>query len=203
MESISSQIETFTTELRSSEDTAIQRKRSLDSGLSFPALLTENLKSSLQRWLDIARPECSLIVPLKSTAETCDLVRILNLYRRLAEGDTSLEEEIGLEGAHAYLAKLIKFDGSNLENEADQDVVLDMQDLACEIAALSTSFPMRAAPFTMEELRERLPLFFSFFPVTAGFVHEEGEAEEDGGFTILINQVHSRQTSQKDVGFGK
>jgi hypothetical protein len=206
METISSQIKIFENELQRSKDIALRRKKSLDSGCSFPSHFTKVMSDSLQHWLGILRfDDGSPTAPLETAAaEATNLIQMLKLYKHLVESDQYLEEEISREGAHISLSKLIKFDGSSLEHETDQDVVLELQDLACEIAALSTSFPARAAPFTLEELRERLPLFFEILPATAdSHNNESGEREGEHGFTMIINQVKSRQSEQKDVGFGK
>ena len=82
---------------------------------------------------------------------------------------------------------------------------MEIQDLACEIAALSPSFPVRAAPFTVNELVARLPLSFNISPVITTDRESESQTLESKmtELTVLINEVKSRQTAQKDVGFGK
>ena len=117
-------------------------------------------------------------------------MQVLNIYKHMIASDRSLDEELSRAGSHVPLSRLIKFDGTCMEHETDQDTVMELQDLACEIAALSTSFPTRAAPITIEELRTRLPLTFHILPVTThDITGEPGILEDQDDFTILINQV--------------
>ena len=67
----------------------------------------------------------------------------------------------------------------------DLDAIIEIQDLACEIATFSKRFPFQASPFLRQELLARLPLAF----------------ELQDGSTVFVNQVPDRQTAQKDVGF--
>eukprot|EP00980_Cylindrotheca_fusiformis_P011706 scaffold2783_cov129-Cylindrotheca_fusiformis.AAC.7 len=205
MEAISSQISEIEEAVRSCKDIALQRKKSLDSGCSFAAHLTTIFSDSLNRWFGYIKrsDDATSTISLDSAKETTQLIKLLESYRRVAENDLTFSEEAGREGAHALLVKLIKWDSSSLESESDQDTFLAVQDLACEIAALSTAFPMRSSPFTLEELRHRLPLFFDILPATVGNLDkDQQQARESGsGLTIVINQVHARQTAQKDVGF--
>mmetsp|Transcript_9308 Transcript_9308/g.22860 ORF Transcript_9308/g.22860 Transcript_9308/m.22860 type:complete len:460 (-) Transcript_9308:29-1408(-) len=145
---------------------------------------------------------------LSKIAVTRTLTRILKIYRKISEFDPVLCEEIGKEGAHHFLSRIIKIDIFSIDfcqgtddivNEANQDTIIEIQDLAGEIAASANSFPLQASPYVHEELLERLPMTFKINP-TARFNEYETGYDEDG-ITILINQVTDRQSAQKDVGF--
>lgn len=216
---LSSQIRALNQELKSPKDIIQYKEQQLESGQSFPSQLAEILETAIALWLPIAIS--SLPNRLGQAPETKLLFQTIYFYMRLVEDDPSLEEEASREGSHRSLSKIINLDASGLEEESDQDVLVELQDVACEIAALSTSFPARAAPFTLEELKDRLPLSFRIEPVattpmiaefsySASSLSESiGECENEmhtmkqKGFTILINQVKARQSAQKDVGFGK
>ncbi len=130
---------------------------------------------------------------LSQATETIGIVKVLRLYRRICQLDPILDEEIGKEGGHLVLSRLIKVDISSVEscrccsedvNEANQDTIIEIQDLACEIASCSKGFPVQASPFLRQELLARLPLIFDL-----------------GNIRVFVNQVPNRQTAQKDVGF--
>jgi hypothetical protein len=160
----------------------------------------QTLCKCLNEWYGLIK---SLSVSLETTSETKHICQVLRIYKVIAENDESLNEEISREGAHAYLSKIIEFDATYFEEESDQDALMELQDLTCEIAALSPSFPVKAAPFTLEELRDRLPLSFLILPANTDDQEAKREREREDQLTILINQVKIRQTAQKDVGFGK
>jgi predicted nicotinamide N-methyase len=145
---------------------------------------------------------------LSELNETIHLTRLLRIYRRISKLDPVLDEEIGKQGAHLSLSRLIKLDiysidccqcGDETTNEANQDTIIEIQDLACEIAAFSKTFPVQASPFMREDLRARLPLVFTIRPVIGS--ENCGSRYGKDGVTILINQVTDRQSAQKDVGF--
>ena len=145
---------------------------------------------------------------LSKTTITETLVRILKIYRRISEFDPVLREEIGKEGAHHFLSRIMKIDIFSIDscqgnndtvNEANQDTIIEIQDLAGEIAASAKSFPLQASPYVGEELLARLPMTFKLNPMTRFNECETGNNED--GITILINQVTDRQSAQKDVGF--
>ena len=149
---------------------------------------------------------CLFIV--HETQATDSLRRVLQLHTKVCQLDSTLAEELGREGSHAVLAKLIRFDlQSEMDRagfasfdmpEEDADAVMELQDLACEIGSMSGgSFPIKVAPFTREELRSRLPLRFSCSSVAGS--HEELDCQQH---QILIHQVTARrQGAQEDVGF--
>ena len=142
-------------------------------------------------------------IALSEAPETKHLVRLLKLYGRISQLDPTLDEEIGMQGAHLCLSRIIKLDMFSIDccqdSEENQDTVIEIQDLAAEIASYSKSFPLPASPFLHEDLLARLPLVFNIHPVP-----HPGSNRKDGdsaATTILIHQVTERQSAQKDVGF--
>ncbi|KAL3942056.1 MAG: hypothetical protein SGBAC_003684 [Bacillariaceae sp.] len=222
--SLSSQILALDRQLQSPKNIVQYKEEQLESGHSFPSQLAEILQTAILQWLAILLPKSGLpTVPLKQAPETKILFQTIRFYERLVTADPSLEEEASREGAHRCLSKIIHLDAMEQgKEESDQDVILDLQDVACTIASLSSSFPVRAAPFTLEELKDRLPLSFRVEPAVAGAVPislggsssassasssakcdaKKNQSIAQEGFTILINQVKARQSAQKDVGFG-
>jgi hypothetical protein len=189
------------------------------------SLLVPLLKDSLSAWL--AQPIIQGAL-LSSLVETVNLRSILQLHLHVTKMNPSLGEELGRQGSHAPLVKLMNLDLAEYENngnrknngeettdidEANEDTVIELQDLACEIAALASSFPVKVAPFCAHGLRQRLPLVFSIGAVvdavqekSGGVGHEDekksSEDTEAETETVLIHQVTTRQSAQEDVGFG-
>jgi len=147
--------------------------------------------------------------------ETHALRKVLDIHIKLCQLDSTLAEELGREGSHAVLSRLIRFNletevaevtsssfGSDIVQEEDLDTVMELQDLACEIGSLcGGSFPMKSSPYTVEELRARLPLCFSVSSVNDREESTTDTAVERATQHILINQVTARQSAQEDVGF--
>ncbi len=156
---------------------------------SFCSLFLPLLRRSIDDFLSILRGDNSNNIVLSEATETIGIVKLLTLYKRISQLDPVLDEEIGKQGAHLVLSKLIKLDIFSIDccqnDEANQDAIIEIQDLACEIATFSKRFPFQASPFLRQELLARLPLVF----------------ELQDGITVLVNQVPDRQTAQKDVGF--
>lgn len=150
--------------------------------------------------------------PLAETTETEHLIRVLSAYCRMADFDATLEEELGRYGAHVCLSRLLKLDpitalSSSSSTEADQETIMEVQDLTCEIVAACAvgSFPRKETPLTPEELRARLPLVFDI-PTAVGNDDDDNEGGHPSinnvkSLQILIHQVTARQSAQKDVGF--
>jgi predicted nicotinamide N-methyase len=162
-----------------------------------------------------------------------NLNRLLHLYRQIAHLDPTLNEELGMEGAHHCLSQLIELDvtalaccgnvcdveGCNIDcenhkvdsnsnnwqdwGETNQDTIMEIQDLACEIASVCQSFPVVTTPFTRDQLQVRLPLLLQLTPTTntSASTTISDENYDTEGLTILVNQVTTRQSAQKDVGF--
>jgi hypothetical protein len=191
------------------------------------SMLVPLLKDSLTAWL--AQP-IILGALLSKMTETVNLQLILQLHLHVTKMNPSLGEELGRQGSHAPLVKLMNLDladysGANMDgdgdgdgddsvDEANQDIVIELQDLACEIAALASSFPVKVAPFCAHGLRQRLPLVFSIGAVPVKSV-VDSKANNGRGCslyetpskvaeteTVLIHQVTTRQSAQEDVGFG-
>ena len=195
--------------------------------IGFPSLFLPLLSQSIEKFIAIISrnriccDDCdgneqntTTTTSLSQVTETIDLVRLLTIYRRISELDPVLDEEIGKQGAHLRLSRIIKLDIYSIDccqctdddktNEANQDTIIEIQDLACEIASFSKTFPLPASPFVNEDLRARLPLVFNICPVAGYKTQSESESSSGynkDGITILINQVTDRQSAQKDVGF--
>lgn len=186
--------------------------------IGFPSLFLPLLSQSIEKFITIISTNricCDggeqNTTLLSQVTETIDLVRLLTIYRRISELDPVLDEEIGKQGAHLRLSRIIKLDiysidccqcnDDNNTNEANQDTIIEIQDLACEIASFSKTFPLPASPFMDEDLRARLPLVFNICPVARYKTKCESSGYNEDGITILINQVTDRQSAQKDVGF--
>ena len=206
------------------------RQKELSTALSgtdgLAVLLTSILSSAYDEWLQSTRMTEGLHEEKKDddehaasssssttkfivheTQATNSLRQVLQLHTKVCQLDSTLAEELGREGSHAVLAKLIRFDmqsemeragsiGSFNIEEEDADAVMELQDLACEIGAISGgSFPMKVAPFTLDELHSRLPLHFIVSSVPG---HNDLDCQQHH---ILIHQVAKRQGAQEDVGF--
>jgi len=206
------------------------RQKELSTALSgtdgLAVLLTSILSSAYDEWLQSTRMTEGLHEEKKDddehaasssssttkfivheTQATNSLRQVLQLHTKVCQLDSTLAEELGREGSHAVLAKLIRFDmqsemeragsiGSFNIEEEDADAVMELQDLACEIGAISGgSFPMKVAPFTLDALRSRLPLHFIVSPIPG---HNDLDCQQHH---ILIHQVAKRQGAQEDVGF--
>jgi predicted nicotinamide N-methyase len=118
--------------------------------------------------------------------ETEVLRRLLQIHVSISRLDSTLAEELGRQGSHLLLSRLVCFDPSSIvQMEEDCDAVMELQDLACQVAAGVSSFPLKVAPFSRYDLLARLPLVFSIQSIV-----------------VLIHQVTKRrQSAQDDVGF--
>ena len=79
-----------------------------------------------------------------------------------------------------------------LEYEQAEDSLVEIQDLACELAHCNPSsytYPAKLSPYTAEELHSRLPLTFDI-------CSPKGIRE-----SFMVRQVTERQSAQDDVGF--
>jgi hypothetical protein len=200
MDSLSNEIKEFEEQLETPRVLALSRIRLLEDGQKgFASLFLPLMRDSFHAWFD-SLASLKSGTPLSSTRETLIIFRVLSICSSIATFDGTLSEELGREGSHALLSRLLKYDASRFETEEDQDTVVELQDLAGETAAYSDSFPLRISPFGLEDLQNRLPLSFPVLPA-----HKEATTnpEKDGGLLVLINQVTARQSAQKDVGFGK
>jgi len=135
--------------------------------------------------------------------ETKRLRQVLSLHLHVSKADHTLAEEMARGcGSHRELSKLIRMDVYSIlsamessmtrqEYEAEEDVLVELQDLAAELAHCdpSISYPAKIFPFQVEELQSRLPLLFN---VTS----PDGRQE-----CLRVRQVTDRQSAQEDVGF--
>jgi len=78
------------------------------------------------------------------------------------------------------------------------------------IAASCNSFPLRFTPYTIEELKSRLPLIISFQIHNNNYNNNNNLSSQDiekentknnNEITIFIQQTTERQGAQEDVGF--
>mmetsp|Transcript_5410 Transcript_5410/g.7819 ORF Transcript_5410/g.7819 Transcript_5410/m.7819 type:complete len:453 (+) Transcript_5410:25-1383(+) len=136
---------------------------------------------------------------IHNTAETRRLRRLLKIHSTIATEDSILSEELGMQGSHIVLTKLIRLDINQFHFcEDDQDAIMALQDMACTGAASCSSFPLKFSPYTKDELKSRLPLIISF---RADNQHDNSEFIDEKEVTVLIQQVTLRQGAQEDVGF--
>ena len=160
------------------------------------------IRRTVDSWLERLRTPRRNIdnLPLSKEDQTIATHRVLVQCRTICTLDPCLNEELGREGLHPILTKIMNLDHTMFETEEDQDTIMEVQDLACEIASIAISFPMKVAPFSRLELLDRLPLIFPIGPVLLEDDHDASRKDQEA-VTILINQVKERQSSQADVGF--
>jgi hypothetical protein len=202
----------------SSRQIALLRIRLLS--LSTTATTTTSLPSDLASWLvpvlsnvvsDFGRPRAVVVTESLTVAHF--LVRVLKLVLCLVQQDPTLAEEFGRQGAHVYLLKLMNgapqlelsreiSAADDHENEAYDDVVQEIQELAGEIAVASRPyFPMAHQPFAVTDLKARLPLVFAIPDRDSR--DQESTKSDSASNSILVRQVTTRQSAQDDVGFGQ
>jgi predicted nicotinamide N-methyase len=174
---------------------------------------------------------------LRHWPETLLLQRVLNVHRKINQLDPILAEEVGREGSHRLVSQILKLDvlpdptedndtddSDNIGAVDDYDALIELQDLAGQVGASSSSigFPLPTAPYDRETLQSRLPLFFS----TKSIIYQrrrrrlvDDENDDDKDYReanttipnntsnddtkdgIFIHQVTARQSEQRDVGF--
>jgi hypothetical protein len=139
------------------------------------------------------------------------LERILQVYLACAQLDSVLAEELGRQGTHAQLVRLLRLSDKVVDLEAkfpqeeDLDAIIWIQDLAGEIAAMSATFPLKICPFSIETLHSRLPLSFTIAsPILDDKISSDYfSSRQHYVENVLIHQVCTRrQSAQEDVGFG-
>ena len=187
--------------IKSPRDIAQSRIRMLEaSGKGFAAYLVSLIQEASESFFRrLALP--SSIVPLSERLETSYFDRLLRVHSAICQLDSTLSEELGREGSHAILSRLLESNVSKLPSEEDQDTFMALQDIAGEIASLSRNFPLKFSPFIKEELKQRLPLEFFIHSVDEDNLYNK--PSDENGFSILIHQIPTRQKEQKDVGFGE
>lgn len=157
---------------------------------------TRFLRDAYERWS--ADMDASSSSSAAAAAATKTLTEVVRVHSALARADPTLYEEIGREGAHVVLSRVVRFEvcsSSELFSEELVDDVFDLQDACCEIiGVVGGGFPSPYAPFTEEEVASRLPLSYA---VTVGDDDDDVPRRAD----VLIHQVSERQSAQDDVGF--
>jgi predicted nicotinamide N-methyase len=179
----------------SARDIAIQRRLACQNGNS----LAHELVTVLQDYLASYLTQSDV-----SSAKL--LLQILKLHLVMSRLDPTLSQELAQEGSHGCLVKLLALEHSHDRHEdlpvaedgnRDDDCTLEaMQDTAGEIASYyEGNFPVKGTiPFTLDELRQRLPIQF--------FLNAESNGPIPELESVLLHQVvTTRQTAQKDVGF--
>lgn len=124
---------------------------------------------------------------------TRTFLRVLQINVHLSTLDSTLAEELGLQGSHSILTRLVNYDWSIWPHEEDRDAIMELQDVACQVAAC-TSFPLPQSLLSVQVLRERLPLAFEI-----GAIRDDESPKTSQ--LVLIHQVTKRQSAQVDVGF--
>jgi hypothetical protein len=167
-----------------------------DFGL--PWVLFQLLQEAISQWNN---DDSSTPTSTSTSTASANAVRAaLQLHWHCSKLDPILGEELGRQGSHALLLQLLKRDSNSSSSCAD--IILELQDLACEIAATSSKFPLATAPLSMEELMARLPLIFNIEHAQHKDNMEEDEMPDEDTGTVLIHQVTTRQSAQEDTGFG-
>ena len=190
-----------------------------EDGTGFAALFVPLLQRSLDSWfLAVETPavhsyteceekkqEVNQQMQIAKTPETNILSRVLQVHVAVSRLDPTLAEELGRQGSHALLSRLMQYDGCLRQEEEDQDVIMELQDYCCTMAALTGGvFPLKVAPFSSDDLRLRLPLSFHIHAVNDNNTSDRTDPEIScNSQLVLINQVTERQSAQDDVGFGK
>jgi hypothetical protein len=165
---------------------------------------------------DFEKQPRAVVAPESLTVVAHCLMRVLKLVRRLVQQDPTLAEEIGRQGAHVYLTRLMNgapppppqlepsgesAAAAEVDLEAYDDIVEEIQELAGEIAVASRPyFPMAHQPFSATELKARLPLVFT---MPNGNSRDKESEPDSTSNSILVRQVTTRQSAQDDVGFGQ
>lgn len=187
----------------------------LDDASSLPALLCDVLQQAIDGFLQTTTSRRHVVAEPGSltTATSTRLLReCMQIHLNCVRMDPALGVELGAQGTHVQLRRIIQFDLSSVQDqwtEEDMDVIIAMQDLACEIALYAKNdFPMKVSPFTREALRERLPLTFEIRSLSQdGASKTEKDVVDDDAVEeeelVLIHQVTMRQSAQEDVGFGR
>ena len=166
-------------------------------------------KALLQRTSPAQNDEKSRFLLLLLNDSLAHLRRLLQIHLHWSRQDPTLAEELGGEGSHAQLTRLLLYDhpsssDSNNLSEDEQDAVMELQDLASEIASLTGgTFPLPISHYSLDELRQRLPLAFDMAPpaVFDAAVDNDLVGHKKTEQIILVHQVTTRQSEQADVGF--
>lgn len=190
---------------------ALTRQRLLletNEGLGLPIVICRVLREAIDAFLkatsaSLRRHEESSSQLDKDIRTKC-LRDCLQIHLKCSRLDPSLSLELGAQGTHGQLRRIIQFElDGEAPSEEDSDVVMELQDMACEISALYANFPMKTFPFTPVALRERLPLTFIIRSDSDNKYNKCDENNVADKETVLIHQIATRQSAQEDVGFGE
>jgi len=201
------QLATLQRDTSSPRAIALTRQRLLleDDGLGLAVVVCRVLQESIDAFLEALawhrRSDESL---LNKDVRTKYLRDCLQIHLNCTRLDSCLSLELGAQGTHGQLRRIIRWDVDNeAMSEEDSDVVMELQDVACEISALYSNFPMKTSPFTPEALVERLPLTFVIRPDAVADTKNNKNDENAmvDKEVVLIHQVATRQSAQEDVGF--
>lgn len=184
----------------------LERIRNLEGdGVGLASPIVESLKLSIDRLLVV--PERDLRI--RNWSGVQELKRTLQFHSKVSSIDSDLSEELARQGSHVQLLRLLRLDLSTLigasddtdDSESYQDALVEIQDIAGEIASLGDrhDFPLALSPFTQDELRQRLPLMFCFDSKCVGSTEDMTPCCAK---VVFIHQVTMRQSAQRDVGFG-
>ena len=121
--------------------------------------------------------------------ELNNILRVLRLVARVSRLDKTLSEELMLQTEFQKVCRGLRDDIECMlvKNTEETDLLVDIQDSLFEAMGVPSC---RRMPFTDEELKMRLPLVYSLSSV-----------DSLNKATVLVHQVHRRQSSQTDVGF--
>jgi len=186
-------LEQLESAVKSTREIALLRMRCLGGGddedddggsPGLPFLIVELLRELLDSFfgsIENRRCCCSTDDRSEHTALASDslLARLLKVHLALSRLDPTLGEELGRQGSHALLGKLVQYDVSSVsvptrkplhgDDDGDddgvdqqietlQDTIMELQDLSCEISACGKI--SKVLPLSVEELKTRLPLLF-------------------------------------------
>jgi hypothetical protein len=231
MNHLAKQLASLQADTRSPREIALTRQRLLENEQSggLPFLVQDVLKEAIEAfWTlinsnetttnrnhdgdSIAEPSPS--VCLSEHVFTRNLQGALEIHANCTKFDACLGAELAAQGTHQQLRRIIQWDilelGGIMLEESNIDTVIELQDMACEIAALYSNFPAKPSPFSHEVLTNRLPLTFriqSDAQTNENLLQQKRSDETSLGKqseeVVLIHQVTQRQSAQEDVGFGK
>jgi hypothetical protein len=182
-------IELLETNISSPRQIAVLRRKFLDEYDGLASLLIPIIHNAVKAYLNVVRAaESDSTFRIFDDAASCYLSRLFELQVHLTQKDAILGEELQRAQSHQTISQLIQYDVTRLERLEQQEDVMDMQDKACQVA----SKRQPSLPYTIDELKARLPVLLDIAPAISG-----------QSIQILIHQVTDRQSAQEDVGFGK
>lgn len=209
-------ISSFEESVSSARQLALLRIELLeDEGVGFAAFFVPLLQRALDAWFVRIghRGECEEEkkqetgvataheeAQISKLEETSTFLRTLQVHVAISRLDPTLAEEVGKQGSHLLLSRLMRYDASVWQVEENQDTIIELQEYCCQVASLTGgSFPLKVSPYSRDEMKSRLPLRFDINPVVEIATHERQHDSQTT--TMLINQVTQRQSAQEDVGF--